>query len=80
MTGLPAAHMGLSQRGNVAEGYVADLVLFDPATIIDRATTQAPHRLSEGVSDVWVAGKRVLQRGVSNESFSGRILRRGGAN
>lgn len=80
MTGLPAEQLGLAQRGKVAEGYIADLVLFDPATIIDRATTQTPHRLSEGVSDVWVAGERVLQRGVSNDAFPGRVLRRAGAN
>lgn len=76
MTGLPAEHMGLSQRGKVAEGYIADLVLFDPDAIIDRATTQAPHRLSEGVSDVWVAGRRVLQSGINNDAFPGRVLRR----
>ena len=64
----------------MAEGYIADLVLFDHATIIDRATTQTPHRLSEGVSDVWVAGERVLQRGFSNDAFPGRVLRRAGAN
>ena len=76
MTGLPAEHMGLTQRGKVAEGYIADLVLFDPAMITDRATTQTPHRLSEGVSDVWVAGRRVLQSGINNDAFPGRVLRR----
>jgi N-acyl-D-amino-acid deacylase len=76
MTGLPAEHMGLTQRGKVAEGYIADLVLFNPATITDRATTQAPHQFSEGVSDVWVAGQRVLQRGINNDTFPGRVLRR----
>jgi N-acyl-D-amino-acid deacylase len=76
MTGLPAEHMGLTHRGKVAEGYIADLVLFDSATITDRATTQAPHRLSEGVSDVWVAGRRVLQSGINNDAFPGRVLRR----
>ena len=80
MTGLPAEHMGFTQRGKIVEGYIADLVLFDPATIIDRATTRAPHRLSEGVSDVWVGGERVLDRGVSNNAFPGRVLRRVGAN
>ena len=76
MTGLPAEHMGLTERGSVAEGYIADLVLFDPDTIIDRATTQAPYRLSEGVSDVWVAGRRVLQQGAMSDAFPGRVLRR----
>jgi N-acyl-D-amino-acid deacylase len=51
-------------------------VLFNPATITDRATTQAPHQFSEGVSDVWVAGQRVLQRGINNDTFPGRVLRR----
>jgi N-acyl-D-amino-acid deacylase len=76
MTGLPAEHMGLTERGKIAEGYIADLVLFDPATIIDHATTQAPYRLSEGVSTVWVAGQPVLQQGVSNDLFPGRVIRR----
>lgn len=76
MTGLPAEHMGLTERGKIAEGYIADLVLFDPATIIDHATTQAPYRLAEGVSTVWVAGQPVLQQGVSNDLFPGRVIRR----
>ena len=64
---------------SVAEGYIADLVLFDADTIIDRATTQAPYRLSEGVSDVWVAGRRVLQQGAMSDAFPGRVLRRASA-
>ena len=59
MTSLGAAHVGLSDRGVVKPGYVADLVLFDPLTITDKATIENPKQLSEGIAGVWVNGERV---------------------
>lgn len=59
MTSLSAAHVGLSNRGVVKPGYIADLVLFDPLTITDKATIENPKQLSEGIAGVWVNGERV---------------------
>lgn len=67
MTGLAATHMGFSDRGLIKNGYTADLVLFDPATITDKATIMKPKQLSEGIVGVWVNGDRVWRdRGVTN--------------
>ncbi len=79
MTSLAAANMGFSNRGYVREGYIADLVLFDPETVIDRATPEAPRRQSVGVSAVWVDGQLVFANGRSTESLPGKFLRRLGA-
>ena len=57
MTGLTAAQFGLDNRGTIAIGNQADLVLFDPDTIIDRASFDDPRRISEGIVSVWVNGK-----------------------
>jgi N-acyl-D-aspartate/D-glutamate deacylase len=56
MTSLPADRFGLAGRGRIAEGAVADLVVFDPATIADEATYEAPHRFPTGISHVIVNG------------------------
>lgn len=76
MTGLAAKHLGITDRGTIAEGNSADLVLFDPATIIDRATLQNPTTLSVGVEQVWVNGKLVFQDGRSTGMRSGQVIRR----
>ncbi len=52
MTGLSARHMGFTDRGLIKEGFVADLVLFDPETVIDRATPERPELLSAGITSV----------------------------
>ena len=59
MTSLAAGHVGINDRGLVKPGYIADLVLFDPLTITDRATIENPQQLSEGIVGVWVNGDRV---------------------
>ena len=68
MTSLAAAHVGINDRGLVKPGYIADLVLFDPLTITDRATIENPQQLSEGIVAVWVNGDRVWsEQKVTNE-------------
>lgn len=73
---LAAQHMGIKDRGTIATGQAADLVLFDPATIIDRATPAAPHEPSTGVSRVWVNGVEVLVDGRPTAARAGKVIRR----
>lgn len=75
MTGLAAKHLGITDRGTLVPGNVADLVLFDPNTIIDRATLQNPTALSVGVEQVWVNGKLVFQDRRSTGVLAGQIVR-----
>ena len=79
MTGLSAQHMGFAERGVIAPGMIADLVLFDPDTVRDRATTSEPFAPSEGIHSVWVAGERVLHEGEVSKAFPGRVIRRASA-
>ncbi|RLA26970.1 MAG: hypothetical protein DRQ63_07020 [Gammaproteobacteria bacterium] len=76
MTGLSASHMGFTDRGLIRQGAVADLVLFDPETVIDRATPLAPDTLSEGITSVWVSGELVFTDGAATENRPGKIIRR----
>lgn len=76
MTGLPATALGLRDRGLVRKGYRADLVLFDPATIQDRATWERPTEPCVGIEKVWVNGTLSLARGVPTGKRNGRLLRR----
>ncbi|WP_019588493.1 N-acyl-D-amino-acid deacylase family protein [Deinococcus apachensis] len=74
MTGLPARHLGLEGRGELRAGAFADVVIFDPATVRDRATYPDAEELSEGVRDVWVNGERVLREGEHTRAYPGRRL------
>jgi len=76
MTGLPAEHLGLETRGIIKAGYMADLVIFDPDTIIDRATTAEPFLAAQGISDVWVNGQRVMAQGRQTTTYPGHVIRR----
>jgi N-acyl-D-amino-acid deacylase len=76
MTGRAAATIGLTGRGRIAFGLPADLVLFDPLTVTDRATTDDPHRDSAGIHKVWVNGELVWDEGEITEARPGRVLRR----
>ena len=76
MTSLPAAHVGIRRRGTIAPGNYADLVLLDPATVLDRSTPDAPHELSSGIREVWVNGGRVWKDGKPTGRRSGRVIRR----
>jgi N-acyl-D-amino-acid deacylase len=62
-TSRPADRAGLADRGRIVEGAIADLVVFDPDTIIDAATFQEPTRGPVGIQEVVVAGRRVLADG-----------------
>lgn len=77
MTGLSAENMGLPNRGMIAAGYFADLVLFDPNTVQDRSTTQNPHELSEGIDKVWVNGVLVYENRQVTKARPGMVLKRG---
>jgi N-acyl-D-amino-acid deacylase len=76
MTSLAAANVGITDRGIIAPGRPADLVLFDPRTVADRATTSEPHALSVGIRTVWVNGTMVFNEGKTTGSHPGRVLRR----
>jgi N-acyl-D-amino-acid deacylase len=75
MTSLPAARMGLKDRGRIAAGMKADLVLFNPETVIDRSTFEEPRKLSEGIELVVVNGEPVWSGGKSTGARPGRVLR-----
>jgi N-acyl-D-amino-acid deacylase len=79
MTSLPAATLGLAGRGRLAPGYFADVVVFDPATIADRATFAQPHRLSVGVTEVIVNGRLTIAGGEFTGTLAGRALAGPGA-
>lgn len=74
LTSLPATNLGLDRRGALNEGYFADVVIFDPATIADKATFEKPHQFAVGVRDVFVNGVQVLKNGEHTGKFSGRAL------
>ncbi len=74
MSGAVAARLGLHDRGLLRPGLAADVVIFDPATIGDRATFEGSHQLSVGVRDVWVNGARVLREGEHTGATPGRIV------
>lgn len=74
MSGLPAGTLGLPGRGLLRPGYFADVVVFDPATVADRATFQRPHQLSAGVSEVIVNGRLALSAGEFTGRLPGRAL------
>jgi N-acyl-D-amino-acid deacylase len=75
MTALPAAQLGLKDRGRVAVGYVADLVLFDPATVKDMSTLENPEAPPVGIAAVMVGGIWVVNDGHVTGKHPGRVLR-----
>jgi N-acyl-D-amino-acid deacylase len=76
MTLLPAQRAGLTRRGAVKEDWFADLVVFDPRTIEDRATYEQPHQCSGGIRYVLVNGRIAMRDGVPSGGLHGRVLRR----
>lgn len=77
MSSLPASRIGLSDRGVIKAGCWADLVLFDPRTVRDRATYTDPHRYPEGIEMVLVNGRVTAEHGKMTAEKAGRVLRRG---
>ena len=74
LSGLPATNLGLDHRGFLKEGMFADVVVFDPATIADRATYEKPHQYAVGVKHVFVNGVQVLKDGEHTGAKPGRAL------
>jgi N-acyl-D-amino-acid deacylase len=77
MSGAVAARLGLHNRGLLCPGYYADIVVFDPATIEDRASFVDAHQLSIGIRDVWVNGTRVIRNEQHTGAMPGRVVTRG---
>jgi N-acyl-D-aspartate/D-glutamate deacylase len=76
MTSLPAEILGLGDRGTIAAGKWADLVLFDPATVNDRATFEDPFQYPVGIDTVIVNGEVVLDEGTHTGATPGKVLRK----
>ena len=75
MSSLPARQFGFAQRGEIREGWAADLVIFDPATVGDTATFDAPHAYPTGVTHVLVNGQMVVRGGATTDARGGQVLR-----
>jgi N-acyl-D-amino-acid deacylase len=75
LSAQPADNLGLKERGRLAAGMMADIVIFDPATIQDHATFEKPHQYSTGVRDVFVNGVQVLSSGAHTGAKPGRVVR-----
>ncbi len=74
LSGLPAENLGLTDRGLLQVGYLADVVVFDPAKIQDHATFAEPHQYSTGVVHVLVNGVQVLADGEHTGATPGRAV------
>jgi N-acyl-D-amino-acid deacylase len=74
LSSLPATNLGLDRRGFLRTGMFADVVVFDPGTIADRATFEKPHQYAVGVRDVFVNGVQVLKAGEHTGKYSGRAI------
>ena len=75
MTGMPAANVGLKQRGLLRQGYFADITIFDPKTVIDRATFEVPNQYPVGINYVIVNGQLEVDNGQRTPVLAGKVLR-----
>jgi N-acyl-D-amino-acid deacylase len=75
LTALPASNLRLRDRGRLAVGMMADVVVFDPTTVTDHATYVRPHALATGVHHVVVNGRFALRDGVPTGALPGRVVR-----
>jgi N-acyl-D-aspartate/D-glutamate deacylase len=74
MSGFPAQRVGLTDRGLIRPGMVADVAVFDPDRVRDAATFDEPHQYAEGFSVVLVAGEVVVENDIVTEARPGRVL------
>ena len=75
LTSLPATNLRIEGRGALKPGYYADVVVFDPAAMADRATFEQPHQYAVGMRDVYVNGVAVLKDGRHSGATPGRAVR-----
>jgi N-acyl-D-amino-acid deacylase len=75
LTSLPADHFGFTNRGRIVVGQAADLVIFDPERVTDRATYEQPHQYPDGVTAVFVNGAAVVRDGAHTKARPGQVLR-----
>jgi N-acyl-D-amino-acid deacylase len=76
MTSLPAQKFGLKDRGLLREGFAADIVIFNPETVIDKSDFENPHQFAAGIPYVIVNGKIVIENGTHNGTRSGKAIRK----
>jgi N-acyl-D-amino-acid deacylase len=76
MTGLTAQRFGLKDRGLIAQGMVADLVVFDPATIGDTNDFNHPHQYAKGIEHLFIHGVQVIAEGKLTGEHAGSVLYR----
>jgi N-acyl-D-aspartate/D-glutamate deacylase len=74
MASLPAQVFALKDRGQIRAGAFADILMFDPAKVHDRATYQEPHQLAEGMTHIVVNGVVVRENGTFSGELAGRVL------
>ncbi len=77
MSGKPARKVGLKKRGLLKNNYFADVIIFNPKNIVDRADFQNPYQYSEGLDYVFVNGKMVIREGEHTGELAGKVLRKG---
>ena len=75
MTSMPAEVVGLNNRGSIASGKIADIVVFDPHQVKERATYAEPHQLAEGFDWVLIGGEIARQNGITLPERRGRVPR-----
>ena len=75
MTSQPAQNISIRDRGQLTEGYYADIVVFDPDEVLDHATFKEPHQYSTGVEHVIINGVQVLKDGEHTGETPGRVVR-----
>jgi N-acyl-D-amino-acid deacylase len=78
MTSQPAQKLGLQDRGLLKEGMYADIVVFNPEAVADKATFTDPHKYPDGISYVIVNGKIVIEKGRHTGALPGKVLRKTG--
>jgi N-acyl-D-amino-acid deacylase len=75
MTSMPAKKLGIPKRGLIAKDYYADIVIFNPETVIDNATFKEPHQFPTGIEYVIVNGKMTVKNGKHTGAQAGAVLR-----